>query len=229
MAVYKFVLSVYGRNSEQYLRYKEKKKKNKKRAKATQLQNRTFIEERPKITEKRERFGDFEGDPIVSGKNGKGVLLVLCERKARYTVIEKVLSQSPLIINQYIKKITGGFICFSSLTLDNDVSFRKHEELSKIIDAPVYFCHPYHSREKGGVENTNKLIRQYIPKGSDISKYSEEEIKKIEEKLNNRPKKCLGYKTPKEVMEKNNQFKISKSFNFNFLINKNTQVLHLGA
>ncbi len=72
---------------------------------------------------------------------------------------------------------------------------------------PIYFCHPYHSWGKGGVENTNKLIRQYVPKGSDISQYGDEYIKIIQDKLNNRPRKCLKHKTPNEVMSENNQFK----------------------
>lgn len=228
-AIYKFVASCYGRSLEGCLRYKGKKKKNRKRIKVNQLQNRTFIEKRPEITEKRERFGDWEGDFVVSGKSGFGALLVLYERKSRYTVIEKITSKSSLIVNQYIKKITGGFAYFNSLTLDNDISFKKHQELSRLIGAPIYFCHPYHSWEKGGVENTNKLIRQYIKKGNDISKFSDEYIKEIETKLNNRPKKCLRYKTPKEVMEENHQFKKLEDFGTIELINKNAQVFSLGV
>ena len=81
--------------------------------------------------------------------------------------------------------------------------FQKHKEMSEIIDAPVYFCNPYHAWEKGGVENTNRLITQYIPKKSDISKISVKYIRKVEFKLQNRPRKCLRYKTPMEVMIEN--------------------------
>lgn|GEM_PF-4053430 len=209
--IYKFIYSVYGRNLERYLRYKRKKKR-RKREKRTKLKNRTFIDQRPEIILKRERFGDWEGDLIVSGKSGKGVLIVLYEKKAMYVVIKKLLSRSCDLINQYIKEMTGGFICFNSLTIDNDISFRKHQELSELLGAPIFFCHPYHAWEKGGVENINKLIRQYIPKGSDISKYSEDYIKEIETKLNNRLRKSLGYKTPLEVMIENNQFKTLRDF-----------------
>jgi len=206
-AIYKFIYSVYGRALEQHLRYKGKKKRRKKREKVTQLENRVFIDKRPEIISKRQRFGDWEGDFIVSGKSGKGVLVILYERKAMYTVIKRILSRNCNIVNRYIKEVTGGFVCFNSLTIDNDISFRKHEELSELLGAPIYFCHPYHSWEKGGVENINRLIRQYIPKGSDISKYSEDYIREIEMKLNNRPRKSLKYKTPLEVMLENNQFK----------------------
>lgn len=228
-AIYKYIYSVYGRQLEQYLRYKGKKKKSK-RLKSTPIKNRTFIDERPEVVENKGRFGDWEGDLIVSGKNGKGVLLVLHERKTRFPVVEKIMSRKTTIINNRIHQITGGFVCFNSLTIDSDISFQKHEELSEMIGAPVYFCHPYHAWEKGGVENTNKLIRQYVPKGSDISKFSKRFIKEVEMKLQNRPRKCLGYKTPLEVMSENNQFKIPFLFEENLLrfhINKNTQAVRL--
>jgi IS30 family transposase len=225
-AIYKFVYSVYGRTLEQYLRYKGKKRKKGKREKVSQLENRFFIDERPEIVGEKQRFGDWEGDLIVSGKSGKGVLIVLYERKAMYTVIKRILSRRCDLVNRYIKEITGGFVCFNSLTVDNDISFKKHEELSELLGAPIYFCHPYHSWEKGGVENINKLIRQYILKGSDISKYSDKYIREIETKLNNRPRKGLKYKTPLEVMLENHQFKTLKDFGI-FDINKKTSSVRL--
>ena len=206
-AIYKYIKTVWGVELKKYLRYKGKKKRKQKRASLEKLKNRKFIEERPEITNKRERFGDWEGDFIISGKNGKGVLLVLYERKSKYCLITKIMSRSPAVVNQRIKELIGGLVCFNSLTLDNDISFSAHKELSVLLDAPIFFCHPYHSWEKGGVENMNKLIRQYVFKGSDISKDSREYLKEIETKLNNRPRKCLGYKTPAEVMMANRQFK----------------------
>lgn len=204
--IYKFIYSVYGRNLEQYLAYKGRKRKSKNYSKITKLQDRIFIDKRPKIVDKRRRFGDWEGDFIVSGKNGQGVILTLYERKSKYCVLKKFLVQRIELIHQYIFEFTGGVIV-NSLTLDNDIIFKKHKILSAILGVPIYFCHPYHSWEKGGVENINKLIRRYIPKRSDISQYGDEYIKIIEDKLNNRPRKCLKYKTPNEVMKENNQFK----------------------
>jgi len=211
-AIYKFVYSVYGRKLERCLRYKGRKRKPKGRVKISRLENRVFIENRPKIANNRKRFGDWEGDFIVSGKNGAGVLLVLHERKARYTIIRKIMAKSPALVNRYIQEMFGIVVCFNSLTLDNDIVFRKHKDLSDLLGKPVYFCHPYHSWEKGAVENTNKLIRQYIPKGSDISQYTDKEIQTIEDKLNNRPRKCLSYQTPLEVMMKNKQLKTVEQF-----------------
>ncbi|MBI5222590.1 MAG: IS30 family transposase [Candidatus Magasanikbacteria bacterium] len=204
--IYKFVSSVYGRLLKRHLRYKGKKRKSKSRTPVTKLGGRVFIDQRPKIVENKERFGDWEGDFIVSGKQGKGILVVLHERKARFTLIKRIIKPNMRSVYRYIFEITGGVI-MNTLTLDNDIIFRKHEELSRLLGAPVYFCHPYHSWEKGGVENTNKLIRQYITKGSDISRYSDEYIQTIQDKLNARPRKCLNYKTPFEVMIENQQFK----------------------
>ena len=209
--VYKFVYSPYGGKLEKYLRHKGRKR-GKKYTKVTQLTDRIFIDQRPRIIEVKQRFGDWEGDFIVSGKKGKGVLLVLYERKSMYVIIRKIACRKNWIINYQLKAINNSNY-LNSLTLDNDIAFKKHQELSKTINTPIYFCHPYHSWEKGGVENINKLIREYIPKGSDISKYSDKYIKSVETKLNNRPRKGLDYQTPLEVMIKNNQFRSTKYFN----------------
>jgi len=208
--IYKFVHSAYGGCSlEQHLRHHKRRRKY---LKVTPLTDRAFIDQRPQIIGEKQRFYDWEGDFIVSGKNGSGALLVLYERKSQLVIIRKIMSRSPRMVNQIFREITGGEIHFNSLTIDNDISFRRHLEMSRIIGASIYFCHPYHSWEKGGVENMNKLIRQYITKSSDISKYSEEYILEVESKLNNRPRKNLGYKTPLEVLKENNQFQLIKYF-----------------
>lgn len=209
--VYKFVHSVYGRSLEQRLRHKHKKYQTK-GVKLNKIKNRVFIDERPKNIE----FGDYEGDLIVSKKSGKGVLIVLYNRKTRYVLIKKCLSRKTKVINHQIYQMTGGLVTFNSLTLDNDISFSAHQKLSQQLGIKIYFCHAYHSWEKGGVENVNKLIRQYIKKKTDISKYSNKYIKSVQDKLNNRPRKCLNYKTPLEVMREN---ELLKEFNFNQLKN----------
>jgi len=214
--IYKFLYSPYGRQLEKHLRHRRNKRKGC-RNKAFKLENRAFIDQRPDIINNRARYGDWEGDFIVSGKLGKGLLLVLYERRSKYVIIKRIMTRNCNAINQYIHDMLGIFICFHSLTIDNDIYFRKHEELSNLLGVPVYFCHPYHSWEKGGVENINKLIRQYIPKRSDISKYTDEYIKEIEVKLNSRPRKGLGYKTPLEIMAENSQFKALEDFG---IINK---------
>lgn len=207
-AIYKYIYSVYGRQLEQYLYHNAvHKKSGPKRKNGEKLTDRIFIDKRPKYIENKRHFGDWEGDFIVSGRDGKGALLVLYERKAKYVLMKKLLSRDTKTVNQAIFEITGAVVCFNSLTLDNDISFCKHKELSEILGAPIYFCHPYHSWEKGGVENMNKLIRRYIPKRTDISKLSDEFIRGLQDKFNNRPRKCLNFKTPNEVMMENNQFR----------------------
>lgn len=208
MAIYKFIYSIYGRGLEKYL-YKNsvKKKRGKKRGQGTTLQDRVSIDQRPEYINDRAEFGDWEGDFIVSGKDGLGALLVVQERKSKYVFIKKLLSRDTMTVNNEISKITGGILHINSLTLDNDISFRRHKELSELLGASIYFCHPYHSWEKGGIENMNKLIRRYIPKRTDISKLSDEFIQEIQDKFNHRPRKCLNFKTPYEVMLENNQFK----------------------
>lgn len=205
-AIYKFIYSAYGCLLEKHLRYYGKRRKLKNTAKVTQLKDRIFIDQRPKIVEKKRRFGDWEGDFIVSGKKGKGILIVLHERKARYVLVRKLVGVTIEGVHQFIREMTGGYF-INTLTLDNDIVFRKHLELSQLLGTPIYFCHPYHSWEKGGVENSNKLIRQYVPKRSDISQYSDEYIQMVQDKLNDRPRKCLDFKTPLEVMRENRQMK----------------------
>lgn len=228
--IYKFVRSIYGRPLQWYLVNKGRKRKQTHRVKVTQLQNRIFVEQRPKIIDKRRRFGDWEGDFIVSGKTGQGVLLVLYERRSRYTLIRRLLVQKIELVHQVLYQLTGGFI-INSLTLDNDIVFKRHQELSRLIGAPIYFCRPYHSWQKGGVENTNRLIRRYIPKGSNVSSYSDEYIAIVQAKLNERPRKCLNYKTPHEVMKENHQLREELKFTLNDILkveqNKSPRVSYL--
>lgn len=211
-AIYKFVYSVYGRRLEKYLRYKNRKRKSGRCAQSAQLKNRSFIEKRPQITNKRQRFGDWEGDFLESGKRGKAAVIVLRERKARCSLLEKIPNKSPVLVNQRLKEMTAVLEEIKSLTLDNDIAFRKHERLSETLGIPLYFCHAYHAWEKGGVENENKLIRQYLPKGKNLGRYSDKTVRRIQDKLNNRPRKCLEYQTPLEVMLENKQFKTLDDF-----------------
>jgi len=143
-AIYKFVSSVYGRLFEKHLRYHGKKRKPAGSQKVARLPDRIFIDQRPKIVEKKGRFGDWEGDFIVSGKNGRGALLVLHERKSRYLLIRKLINVTAKGVYQFIWEMTGGYIV-NTLTLDNDIVFRKHQQLSQLLRAQVYFCRPYHS------------------------------------------------------------------------------------
>lgn len=201
-AIYKFIASPHGRQIESHLFSNAvKKKSGRKRGSSVSIDGRTFIDQRPKKVEKRLEFGHFEGDFIESGKDGKGSLLVLVERKTRYPFLMYLEDRSNANVNDLIEKMLIN-IPVKSLTLDNDISFQKHEELSELIDATVYFCHPQSPHEKGTVENRNKAIRRYVKKKSDLSSFSLEHFKMVETKLRTRFVKCLNFKTPQEDFEK---------------------------
>lgn len=158
------------------------------------LQHRVSVEKRPKLINKRTRIGDKEMD-IVLGSNHRPGLLILQDRKTRFTRIAKLNGKSaPYIekkINQLMKRFEWGV---RSITTDNDLAFAHHHRLG----VPVYFTQPYSSYEKGSVENRIGVIRRFFPKKTDFEKISSREIRKVEQKLNQRPMKIFNYETPPE-------------------------------
>lgn len=210
-AIYKFVESPYGRQIEKHL-YSNcvKKRTGPKDKKKVSLDGRTMIDKRPKRVDKRIEFGHYEGDFIESGKDGKGSLLVIVERKTRYPFLVYTEDKSTKNINGLVDKLIGEYVP-KSLTLDNDISFQKHEALSELINSTIYFCHPSNPQEKGTVENRNKAIRRYVKKRSDLSSFSLTHFKMVEEKLRNKFMKCLNYKTPEEAFNiEINRLKLKK-------------------
>jgi transposase, IS30 family len=161
-----------------------------------------FIDKRPKVINDRKRVGDVEADFIVSGKSGKGILLTVVDRKLRIAFIEKILPVSIENVHKAFLKIQKRFPEMLTISTDNDILLQKHKELGQLLRVKIYFCHPYHSWEKGSNENANGRIRKYILKGADISFYSKSFIKKVEDKLNGRFLKCLKYWTPTEALTK---------------------------
>jgi IS30 family transposase len=201
-AIYKFVESPHGRQIEKCLYSNAvKKKTGKKRGTSVGIDGRVFIDKRPKYVEKRLEFGHFEGDFIESGKDGKGSLLVLVERKTRYPFLVYLEDRSNRNVNRLIEELLFG-IPIKSLTLDNDISFQKHEELSELLHSAIYFCHPQSPNEKGTVENRNKAIRRYVKKKSDLSSFPLSHFKMVEKKLRTRFMTCLNFKTPREEFER---------------------------
>ena len=201
--IYKYIRSPYGRQLEYELALVKKKRQSGKpkwQCNVTALKDRIFIDQRPEAANARAQFGHWEADFIVSGKQyGSPSLLVLHERVSRYTLIAQVAARTVKEVEDVFIEALPAIGNFQSLTLDNDIAFQKHLQLSNLIQAPIYFCQPYHSWEKGGVENVNRLIRRYVPKGCNIAAYTEREIWDIQHKLNGKPRKILGYKTATEV------------------------------
>ncbi|GAP73430.1 IS30 family transposase [Candidatus Symbiothrix dinenymphae] len=164
------------------------------------IKNKISIDERPDVINLRKRLGDWEIDTII-GKDGKGAILTLTERLTSFLMMEKLpegkaaLPLAKVVHNLLVayKKNTH------SITADNGTEFAEHEYIAKKLDLDFFFAHPYSSWERGLNENTNGLIRQYIPKGTDFDDYSHDYIKLIQSKINSRPREKLGFKSPTEV------------------------------
>ena len=199
-AIYKFVHSPHGRTIEKHLYSKAVRRRGGpgRGTRKVSIDGRVMIDKRSKNVKKRKEFGHFEGDFIESGKEGKGSLLVLVERKTRYPFLVYTKDKSTGHINRLVA-YTLKDVPVQSITLDNDLSFQKHRELSELVGAIVFFCNPYHSWEKGTVENRNRCVRRYVPKKTDLSSVPIERFAEIENILRTRYMKCLTFKTPQEA------------------------------
>lgn len=162
-----------------------------------QIPNRNDISERPEIIETRTRMGDYEGDTIV-GKSHKGVLVTLVDRTTRETKIKALPDRKADKVANACTQLLKAEITHS-ITFDNGKEFALHETIASTLEADIYFAHPYHSWERGTNENTNGLIRQFLPKSARLDNLEDELVQAIEDNLNNRPRKVLGFQTPFEV------------------------------
>lgn len=161
--------------------------------------NRISIDERPDVINNKERFGDWEIDTII-GADGKGAIVTIVERTTAFMMLEKLKygKTAKELSKVVIRMLMSYRKSVLSITGDNGSEFADHETIAKELATKFYFTHPYSSWEKGLIENTNKLIRQYIPKKSNFNDYTEQQIKEIQYTINSRPRKKLNYYTPKE-------------------------------
>lgn len=165
------------------------------------IPNQVSIEKRPPEAEARDRPGaDWEGDLIIGAKH-KQAIVTMVDRSTRYTNMTKVpfktaenVQGAICTIMQSVKSL------FKTCTFDNGREFARHEAIAKSLEGDIYFAHPYSSWERGTNENTNGLIRQYFPKDRDFTTITEKEISDVQDKLNNRPRKCLGMMTPNQLL-----------------------------
>lgn len=155
---------------------------------------------RPAVINHRRRYGDWEGDTLV-GAHHRGGLVSLVERKSGYTLLARVERlQAKAVNDQACRRLRGLPKSWRrSVTFDNGPEFRGHEQLAKRLGIEVYFAEPYCAWQRGTNENTNGLVRQFFPKGSDLARTSDAKIRRVEQRLNDRPRKRLGYRTPAEV------------------------------
>ena len=167
-----------------------------------QLKGRVSIDERPAVVDRRNRLGDWEGDTII-GRRHQGALLSLVDRKSSFTLIDKLIRRTAEQTRDAATSLLGPLKdLVHTITLDNGKEFACHEDIAQGLGAEVYFAHPYSSWERGLNENTNGLIRQYFPKKYDFTTITDDEIAEATYRLNHRPRKKLGFKTPYEVFFK---------------------------
>ena len=206
---------IFLRLTNKHLLVKKNKKKriyNKVRGSLKNIKG-TSIEERPKEIDNREEFGHWEMDTVVGKKRTKQVLLVLTERLTRRTIIIKMKEKTQEAVEKAIDKLEIKYKqqfkdIFKTMTVDNGSEFLGFEsiEQSKIYEGKrtkVYYAHPYSAWERGSNENTNKMIRRFIPKGSDISKFSSKEIEIIQNWINNYPRRILGFHCSNTIFNMN--------------------------
>ena len=196
-----------GGNLYKFLRRSHKKRRKKYGSSDTrgQIANRISIEQRPKIVEKKSRIGDWELDTMM-GKNNKGAIVTAVDRKSKLVKLRKVESKHAHEVTKAVVKMLGNAgNKVHTLTADNGKEFAYHEKIALKLKADFYFAHPYSSWERGLNENTNGLVRQYIPKKTAFVYATGDQLKLIEKRLNSRPRKSLNFRTPQEAFDASNR------------------------
>ncbi len=167
-----------------------------------QIPNRVSIDERPQVAAQKTRIGDWEVDTII-GTRHKGALVTAVERKTKFTCIKQVPDRKANTVTQALSDMLSPYKNrVLTITVDNGKEFASHQKIAQALEAAVYFAHPYHAWERGLNENTNGLIRQYFPKNSDLTTPNTTKVRFVQNRLNNRPRKSLNFKTPLELFLK---------------------------
>lgn len=167
------------------------------------IKDRVDISQRPEIVDRKERLGDLEIDTMI-GQNHKGALLTINDRVSNKVVIEKLNGKDAKeLAGKVIERLLPYQEKIHTITSDNGKEFAEHKMISSELNLDFYFAKPYHSWERGANENTNGLIRQYFPKKTSFENISDDDVKRVEEILNNRPRKKLNFLTPNEFLLRN--------------------------
>jgi transposase, IS30 family len=201
--IYQFILEDKKQGGNLYTHLRTRGKKYRKRGaskdKRGQIVGRVGIENRPVEVAEKERIGDFEID-LVIGKNHKGALVTANDRVTGISKIRKIDSKDSVVVKDAVIELLYEFKpILQTITSDNGKEFSQHQTIAKELDVGYYFARPYHSWERGANENLNGLIRQYFPKGMSFENITKEQVQVAEDKLNNRPRKRFGFKTPNQV------------------------------
>lgn len=194
-AIYEWLRTMRGERYCAYLYSKRRRvKRRRSKTKKEMIPNRVDIRHRMKGAGNRSRYGHFESDTLVGRKGTRGGVKIGYERKARLVVAFKVLNMRPAHHAQTERRMFR-MMRARSITRDNGIENRDHEK----VEIPSFFCHPYAAWQKGGVENANKMIRRYFPKGTDFASISQEELNQVVFIINGKPRKILGYRSALEV------------------------------
>ena len=212
-AIYKYIYKNKKDGGRLYLLLVHKAKKYNKRGGIYNLRgeinNRISINKRPKVVDNKTRIGDWEVDLII-GKYHKGSIVTIVDRRSKFTLMRKLPTKEAVgVTNAIIELLYPIKDITHTITSDNGKEFSLHENIANSLNIDFYFCDPYSSWQRGLNENTNGLIRRYIPKKTEFENISNNEIMMIQDKLNHRPRKTLGYKTPFEVFFKEISSKMS--------------------
>jgi IS30 family transposase len=203
--IYQYIILDQATGGELYKQLRERKKKRKRygggKDRRGKIPNQTSIDERPAVAEQRDRPGaDWEGDLIIGSKH-KQAIVTMVDRCTRTTLMRKVAFKTAEAVTAVICEMMSSVkALFQTVTFDNGREFAWHEKIAAVLGGEVYFAHPYSSWERGTNENTNGLIRQYFPKDCDFSEITDARIQDVQDRLNNRPRKCLGIKTPNQLL-----------------------------
>ena len=182
--------------------HKQRRKRRGVRERRGTIPHQVSIDERPSIVAHRKRYGDWEADLVIGARHAQA-LVTINERKSRYALIARVPSKQAAVVRQtLVRKLKPIAAMEHTLTTDNGKEFAQHERIAKDLKLNYYFAHPYASWERGANENLNGLLRQFFPKHRKLEEVSDAEIALAQDRLNHRPRKCLGYKTPHQVFWK---------------------------
>ncbi len=213
--IYQYLLTNKAQGGKLYKHLRRSNRKRKKRygaySQRGQIIGRISIDDRPAIVDTKTRIGDWEIDTII-GKGHKGVMLTAVERKSKFTLIknltdrkaDRVATELISLLSPYSQKVF-------TITSDNGKEFARHDLIAKELKSKFYFAHPYHSWERGLNENTNGLIRQYFPKSASFEMITDQQVQKVMDRLNDRPRKTLGFATPNEIFNKVTSNEVAKS------------------
>lgn len=194
--IYQYILTDKWMGGHLYEHLRCKKKRRKRYGgddRRGQLPNRVSIEQRPEIVQQRQRIGDWEVDTII-GKRHHQAIVTLTERKSRLALVRKVEQRTADQVRKSMIELLQPFEeRVHTITADNGKEFAEHEQIARELKAGFFFAHPYAAWERGSNENMNGLIRQYIPKKCDFISLGETEVELVMDRLNNRPRKCLGF------------------------------------